>query len=331
MDYNKIIDDIFNETSKNIIKKFKEDDELGRTFIKSIDGIIASTVEMKNNSIIYKNYDLFNNPIYDLKHCLDYYKKEVALVKVIEIDIKSDFEERIIKRKIIDLDNCEIIDYPFKDFILDLLTYDTLSKIDNRLRCNSELYKLFYENNDYSRFTLEAFDGHVVNSDLYREIFTKFHPKEIIPKAIKRIDQLGNETYEITTGEILEISDNEEVKNLNTSSNQNKNQFIQHDFEIDEQGLIMNLCLADKNDIPLTEKIKLHILIGEIKDKSLLQGSSANNNFYQKVNKGIDRKGSKSNMVDTIESLLIKIDGYDLNITIQTLKKHKRTLISEQK
>ena len=63
----------------------------------------------------------------------------------------------------------------------------------------------------------------------------------------------------------------------------------------------------------------------------MLQGSSANNNFYQKVNKGIDRKGSKSSMVDIIDSLLIKIDGFDLNITSQTLKKHRRTLVSEQK
>ncbi len=53
----------------------------------------------------------------------------------------------------------------------------------------------------------------------------------------------------------------------------------------------------------------------------MLQGSSANNNFYQKVNKGIDRKGSKSSMVDIIDSLLIKIDGFDRKYYQSDIKK----------
>lgn len=323
MDYNKIIDEIFNETSKNIIKKFKADNELGRSFIKSIDGVINFIVETKNNSIIYKNYDLFNNSIYYFKNCLDHYKKEVAISNIIEIDIKKDFVERIKKRNIIDLNNNEIPDYSFDQFISDLLVFDTLNKIENRLRKNSDLYKLFYENNDYTDFTLEAFDDHVVNSNLYREVFAKFHPEKNIPKAIKRIDQFENEIYEII------IDNTDQI--LTTAPEQSEKKSCTDIFEVDEQALVLFLCLADKNNIPLTEKLKLHIIIGEIKDKSMLQGSSANNNFYQKVNKGINRKGSKSSMVDIIDSLLIKIDGFDLNITNQTLKKHRRTLVSEQK
>ena len=50
----------------------------------------------------------------------------------------------------------------------------------------------------------------------------------------------------------------------------------------------------------------------------------------KKVNEGYQRKGSKTNMIDLINSILIKIEPYQLNITNQTLKKQKATLISEE-
>ena len=73
------------------------------------------------------------------------------------------------------------------------------------------------------------------------------------------------------------------------------------------------------------------ILIGEIEDDSILYESSSNNKVYQKVNKGILRRGSSNTMLDTINSIKIKIDEFDLVHTKQTLKKHRTTLISEQK
>jgi hypothetical protein len=89
--------------------------------------------------------------------------------------------------------------------------------------------------------------------------------------------------------------------------------------------------LVDKNEIPVTEKVKLIILIGEIKDDTIFKESSAKNLAYQKISKGIMRKGSAYTMIAIIDNILIKIEKYDLNITNQTLKKQRAKLIIEQK
>ena len=193
----------------------------------------------------------------------------------------------------------------------------------NRLGDNIELYKLFYEVNNYENFTLEKFDGHVVNSTLFRKIFSEYYPSKKIPIALKRIDDYLNTVYDI-------IEENEELT-VPIINSETKDKTRKQTFEVDEQLLNLNLCLSDKNSIPLTEKIKLIILIGEIKDDSILYESSSNNNVYQKVNKGILRRGSSNTMIDTIDSIKIKIDEFDLIHTKQTLKKHKTSLISEQK
>ena len=148
-------------------------------------------------------------------------------------------------------------------------------------------------------------------------MFSKIYPKKNIPIVVNRTDEYGNPTIEI-------IELNSILKEKTDAK------IVKQTFELDEQILILNLCIVDKNSIPITEKAKLIILIGEIKDDSIFKESSSKNSVYQKISKGILRRGSPQTMLLILTSILTKIEIYKLNITNQTLRKHRADLISEQ-
>ncbi len=323
MDYKNIIDTFFKNKSDYVIEKLKEYKIQSRTFEYAIDQIRSNLSNERFNSIIGKNNDVFNNAIYDFNHFEDLYQKGASIALVIENEIKTEYSGKISIKKIVDKNNDEILNYSFNTLVNDLIEYDSLGKIEYRLSFNSELYKLFYESNIYDQFTLESFDGHVVNSKLYRNLFSILNPNIPIPVAVKKIDEYQNVYYDI----IIDAPELNELGNKDTPKVKTKKQ----EFELNEQLLILNLCLEDSNSIPLTEKIKLIILIGEIKEDSIFKESSAKNLTYHKISNGIWRKGSKYKMIENIDSILIKIEKYDLGITNQTLKIHKAKLISEQK
>ena len=160
---------------------------------------------------------------------------------------------------------------------------------------------LIYRSEDFSEFEIKEYDTVLENTEIFNYYRGLVYPesKQIKEPSIDKSIEISKEKYK-------------------------------HDFEIDEQALVLNLCLADKNSIPLTEKIKLLILIGEIKDKTIFAEDISSNQFYHKANKGIYRRGSSKTMIENINSILNKIENEELNITNQTLKKHKTTLISEQ-
>ena len=331
MEYLKNHQEITNTELKKIldftITSFKSDYEDGRTALKSIDDTRRRIWdEFIETSFIYKYKDHFEEVyrIYRLS-LPNYNKNKVDVVKsVLKNEAHEEFLKRLKIKKVSNYTYDEDFDsINYESFIVHLLKYDVYQNSYNRLGDNIELYKLFYEVNNYEDFTLEKFDGHVVNSTLFKKIFSEYYPSKKIPIAVKRIDDYLNTVYDI-------IEDSEEL-NVPVINSETKDKIRKQTFEIDEQLLILNLCLSDKNSIPLTEKIKLIILIGEIKDDSILYESSSNNNVYQKVNKGILRRGSSNTMIDTIDSIKIQIDEFDLVHTKQTLKKHRTTLISEQK
>lgn len=323
MDYKNIIDTFFKNKSDYVIEKLKEYKNQSRTFDYAIDQIRMNLSNERFNSVIGKNNDVFNNAIYDFKHFEDLYQKGASISLVIENEIKTEYSEKIKSKKIVDKNNIEILNYSFNTLVNDLIEYDSLGKIENRLSVNSELYKLFYESNIYDQFTLETFDGHVVNSKLYRNLFSILNPNNPIPVAIKKIDDYDNVYFEIIEVSLEQDELEKKVKPIVNT--------LKQEFELDEQLLILNLCLEDKNSIPLTEKSKLIILIGEIIEDNIFKVSSSDSNTYSKISKGILRKGSKKTMIQIIDSILSKIENYNLNITNQTLKKHKATLKNEQK
>lgn len=309
------------------INSLKSDSENGISVTKAIDNIRRKIWdEYIETSFIYHYKDHFEEVYRIYRLSFDNYdNNKIDVVKaVLKNEAYDEFLKRLKIKKVSNYTYNEDFDsINYESFIVHLLKYDVYKNSYNRLGDNFELYKLFYEENNYEDFTLEKFDGHVVNSALFRKIFSEYNPSKKIPIAVKRIDDYLNPVYDI-----IEYSEELGVPVINTET---KDKIRKQTFEIDEQLLILNLCLSDKNSIPLTEKIKLIILIGDIKDDSILYESSSNNNVYQKVNKGILRRGSSNTMIDTIDNIKIKIDEFDLVHTKQTLKKHRTLLISEQK
>jgi len=308
-----------------LIENFKRLKEEGRSKEYAIDTC---------SSLIYKNFIEANfigkysshfESVYTLfQNAFDKYDRNDqnidVIIQILKNEIFEEFQHFGSINKISNrhYDN-DFDSITFEDFVVHLLKYHAAKKAIDNLRRNSELYYIFYDTNDYSDFTLESFDDHIINTELYRRLFKKYYPKLPLKKAVKYIDDWNSPKYKIEDD--LEIIDKK-----------NKKKYIEslEEFDTDEQALIINLCIVDKNSIPLTEKTKLLILLGEIKDKRLLNEDSSKNNFYKKVNEGYQRKGSVLNMISVIESILIKIEPYQLNITNQTLKKQKATLISEE-
>lgn len=323
MDYDYILHKVFAKAEYFIIKQFKEFKADDRPYPHAVDKIRSRLTKIYEENRVNRNIELFNSCYRIFNFRKDYYGDTTSIIKIVNIEIKKEFGEVIKSNKPVDNNFNVINNYTFNRFVYDLIIYDSLRRIEARLGKNSDLYKLYYETEDYKSFTLRAFDGHVISSKIYQDLFSKVYPNKIIPIAVCSINQYGNEEWKI-------IIDNDPSK-LKENGTTNKVKIMQQDFDSDEQLLILNLCLVDNNGIALTEKIKLITLIGELKDKSIFKESSSSNNAYSKVNKGIFRKGSVTTMILTIDNILAKIEKYNLAGTNQTLKKHRSTLISEQK
>jgi hypothetical protein len=247
----------------------------------------------------------------------DYENQSVGFKKVLESEkFKNEFKNNLSVHD--DFENLEDISY--EGFMPLFLKYLALKKIENRLNENSELYKLMYMSNDFSEFTLEKFEGHVVNSEVFQKFYKKINPLKEYPKAEIVRSEFGAH-FEIALKEKEEDPKNSKLT---------KDIYTAFDFDSNEQALVLNLCLSDKNNIPLTEKVKLLIMIGKIKDESIFNESAANNNFYNKVAQGTSRKGSTETMLELIARIKIKIDENTLKLTTQRLNILENTIKAEQ-
>lgn len=309
------------------INSFKMHSENGLSTFKAIDNTQRCIWdEFIETNFIYKYKDHFEEVYRIYRFSLSNYNKD----KVDEVKsvLKNEaYEEFLMRLKINKVSNYtygeDFDNITYEVFVTHMLKYDVYKKCYNRLSENMDLYKLFYETEDYKEFTFEAFEGHVINSKLYRNLYSINYPDKTIPSAVKRIDDYQNIVYDI-------IENKEELNNP-SGNQETKDKLKKQIFELDEQLLILNLCLEDKNSIPVTEKSKLIILIGEIIEDNLFKVPSSDSKTYSKIIKGILRKGSKKTMIQIIESILTKIESYNLTTTNQTLKKHRATLRNEQK
>jgi hypothetical protein len=310
----------FNTIKQFVIDNFKSlyDDKRGANF--AIDNVVKKV----SDKFIFDSdlTNIFSNDSYIIH--------DKFVLSLERYDDKIDYEEKcklVLKNEIFEYYNSLIsrdnsLKITFEDFAHNLIKFDIARKITFRLEDNPELYKLHYENNDYKNINFDYFEGHIINSLLYKKLFKKFYPNKEAPVAIGTKSPYGNIIYEIVY--------NNKSDKIKLSNELIKSTITKPEFELDEKLLILNLCLVDKNEIPDTEKIKLIILMGEINDFTIFEESSSINNLYSKVNKGIDRKGSIPNILNLINNILLKIEPFELTITNQRLRIHKAKLNLEQ-
>jgi hypothetical protein len=315
MDYDYILNKVFTKAEYFIIKQFKDFKNDDRTYTYSIDKICGIISTKTFYSFLGRNRDVFENCQRIFNNPQHYYIKEVPLSKIINNEIKDEFHKTLKHQKPVDNKLREIENYKFSSFVYELIVYETLMKIERRLRQNNDLYKLIYESEEYSSITLESFDGHVINSILYQKLYAKVYPNEKTPVAIVSINQYGNEEWSIKfeNNSITKTSD--ELKNNDSTAKKpliNTTIFNISKFSDDEKIFLLHVYKSTKLNIPWTEYAKLMIITGGLKDLSIFDEGSVNNRFYDKLNKGIDYYG-KSTQRDFINQIIEKMEPFGLS------------------
>ena len=148
MDYDYILKKVFVKAEYFIIKQFKEFKNDDRPFPHAIDRIRFQLSEKYYNNLIGKNYNLFESCYRLFCFRNDYYSNTTSISKIIENEIKTEFELVTKVNRAIDKNYKAIDNYGFNRFIYDLITYHSLQKIEERLGKNSDLYELFYDSGD---------------------------------------------------------------------------------------------------------------------------------------------------------------------------------------
>jgi hypothetical protein len=260
MDYNEVEKSIYTFYQKEIIEKFKKASLDGRTITKAIDLIKKQLVETKKSSIIFINIEKLHNCIYKINHREDDYSTDLALNSIISNEIKESFGLVINELKTLDDEKLII---SFDDFVKELISYDCLIRLDKRVTLNIELYRIFYENKNYDGFTLEYFENHVVNSKLYRKVYTNFYPGKPIPIAEKKIDQYNNISYDIIYPETNTFIEKKSTKN-NLVNPENEILEKLDLFKDEEKYLILhtfyNLLKQYEKELKLESKSELKII-----------------------------------------------------------------------
>jgi hypothetical protein len=118
-------------------------------------------------------------------HFEDDYKKGTSISVIIEKEVLAEFNIAIDRYQINTDTNHELHNYTFEEFINDLIVYDTLGRIVLRLDNNYELYELFFELNNYEEFTLENFQGDVIESKIYKKYHKILYPENNISQEIE--------------------------------------------------------------------------------------------------------------------------------------------------
>lgn len=307
-----------------IIKEFKNFKAEGRAPEYALDKTKTKLWDTFIETNFIKKYDYHFESFYTLfSHSFDSYSSSVDIIKsILKNEIFDKFKSLGEIQKLHNRQYDEDFNnLTFNDLVTYLLKYHNAQVTLKRLTINSELYILFYINDYYKEFTFEKFEDHVINSQLYKRIFKKFNPNTPTPIAIKKIDDWGNEIYEIDYAPIP--TKEEQIHSL-------KEQLQKPNFELDEKLLLLHYCLVDKYGIPLTERAKLVTLIGLIENTDLFEKSSDSSTCYKKISSGYERKGSKPNTRVLMEKIINKLDSKNFNLTQQTLKRHSFKLKSEE-
>ncbi|WP_366183278.1 hypothetical protein [Flavobacterium ovatum] len=292
-----------NSVKKFIITFLQNEDEKGRNTDRAVSDLADLFYqEYLSSNLIEKHKEYFKKIINDLRfHSYNYDPKKVdRILKTLENEVYGNFmeiKETFSKHKIEDYEIFEKLTY--ESFFSQILKYTLYQKVNARLE-NSiphliEAIKLFYELNNYTDFstTFLIDESEKITVLKINNIFKKYGRKFDLKKITH--------------------------KSSNEKSIIDK---IKSTFDENEKIILLNLAFFQGDTIEKTEKLKLILLIGELTDYSLFEGLAKNSTFYKKVASGIDHYGKKNQEV-YLDSILLKIETLELNITKGFLRKLK--------
>lgn len=316
MDYDYTLNKVFVKAEYFIIKQFKTFKIDDRPFPHAADKIRFHLTKKYGDNLIGKNFNIFESCHRFFNFRKDYYGNTTSISKIVEVEIRKEFGEVIKINKPVD-NNFKVIDnYTFNRFIYDLIIYDSLKRIEARLGENSDLYKLFYETDEYGSFTLEAFDGHIINSKIYQDLYSKVYPNKKIPVAIGSINQYGNKEWSIKfENDSITKTLDEFKKNDSATKNPEINTTIFNisKFTVDEKIFLWHVLYNAKTKFQYPEFAKILLLTDGINDLSIFHEKSGNNSLYRKINEGIQYyKPIKRRIF--IDGLIKKLEYFNLKV-----------------
>lgn len=164
----------------------------------------------------------------------------------------------------------------FEDFVLYLLRYVASRLIIERLEKNKKLYTLYYENNYFENIVLDDFEGDILLSKVYLDLFKKFNKGKIPSHIIEKDNDQVKKTL---------ISDRNELELLKVS--EKKNSIVLNDKEIALIIYFQTEVLKNNTLIPATEMYKTYSLINVRPYDSFGNEGSFKGTFQYKIIKGI--------------------------------------------
>jgi len=354
MEYLKNHQEITNRELKKLtafsINSLKSDSENGISATKAIDNIRRKIWDdFIETSFIYHYKDHFEEVYRIYRLSFDNYdNNKIDVVKaVLKNEAYDEFLKRLKIKKVSNYTYGEDFDnITYEDFVTHLLKYHVYQKCYNRFGENGELYKLLFEANAYKYFTFNKFDGHVVNSTLYKNIFSEYYPNKQIPIATYKENEYGGGYYEISSSvDRTNISTSERlINNFNSSIQQEgfttaEESVIKTSIDklsnVEKSFLFHIMCKAlgdniannttqKKNNekpfnLPATELCRLMSII-EIKDLNSFDKMKYRDTVHYKVlTKGIEYI-EKDERIMFIENLVKKIKDLNLSDTTKYIK-----------
>lgn len=171
---------------------------------------------------------------------------------------------------------------------------------------NPNLFKKLYDDKNFIDFKIPK------NNETKIETFEQKNESENINKNQESV-KLKNKFNNIDLIEIKPILDNFEK------------------FTDNDKAFIYNLCTNEKYKIPLTEKVKLLLISGEVNNVDIYEFSKDFDTFYSKVNKGIDYSNSNKKTLSFVEQFIEKIYFLNLKDTNEILASIRFNFISANK
>ncbi len=310
MDYLKDYNYFYNKTYATVEKKIKEylikANTESRTFNFALNQIIK-----KDEELLSKKSKIKSNKSLTLLEALHKQSLSQYNVNGIELSLKNEVYKAFCKLNADELP----INYSYQKFVGDLGSLYALDEVIRLFRNHSNLYQMMFELNDFSDFEITTYGTFIEEKPIFKLLHQKLYPYHY---------ENVSETKPTETDGVSNEEDNNPNSKKNTEE-EDKIKILKFNiskFTEDEKIFLQHVYYYSTTKIPLPEYIKLMMITNDINGFSLFTFGSANNRFYDKMNKGINYYSTKTQRI-FIDSVIIKLKPFGLtniNIVVNLIK-----------
>jgi hypothetical protein len=193
-------------------------------------------------------------------------------------------------------------DYSFELFTRDLALLMSATEINRLFSNHSNLFQMMYELNNFKNFEINHYDNIALeDTPLFKKLHKTLYPNQYL-KIVKATGEIRTSKYEDVDYEIGK-------------------------FSTDEKILLLHICQKSCHKIPITEYSKIMLIANNINDFRLFIEEPGKNYFYNRMNKGLEAYTSIDKKRELINSVIDKIEFFNLSNINRELTAIKKNLI----